>query len=508
MKKITVTLALLVALLSTACLSLFGPSQAERRAEADRLIKNGNGFVWEGDRDRAEGNYDRAKSNYDRAIDLFSSAIKHDPSYAKAYDNRGKEYLKKGDYDPAIADFTEVIRLEESSDPRSISSTASAYNSRGRAYFLKGDYDKAIEDHSEAIKIYSSDNRQKDTASVYNDRGAAYFNKGDYDKAIEDYTAAISRGDGYNSRMHRARAYFAKNDYDRAIEEYTSIITDYRSPDGAYYNRGNVYYTKGDYNRAIADYTRAIDLNLRADGAYYNRGRAYASKGDYEKALADYEAVLRIKSDHDDAKDELEYVRPLVAESRRLAAEQRAQTAAERAEAQRLTNERLQRIIRLDGAYVSTGGTGNWNALRFMKADNGNIDAHTIYDEGRRLRPVGVTLDGSTVRIYGTPFTALSNGNLQNQAGGIFTFVPFSGVAGKTYSSVVAGGDTLGFSRDSRYIVESRGRVTDNRTYEYDNKEGTITIIQQGQSIGRLYDFGTHLVRYGGSAPSIFELNP
>ena len=37
-----------------------------------------------------------------------------DPKYADAYNNRGLAYRAKGDYDHAIADYNEAIRL----DPR------------------------------------------------------------------------------------------------------------------------------------------------------------------------------------------------------------------------------------------------------------------------------------------------------------------------------------------------------------------------------------------------------
>src|SRR5262245_40672190 len=62
-----------------------------------------------------------------------------------AYFSRGSAYYTRGDFDRAIADYSEVIRL----DPKS----ASAYGGRGLAYFDKGDFDRAIADYNEAIKL-------------------------------------------------------------------------------------------------------------------------------------------------------------------------------------------------------------------------------------------------------------------------------------------------------------------------------------------------------------------
>ena len=55
-----------------------------------------------------KGDYDRAIANYDRAIWL-------QPDYIDAYYNRGLAYSNKGDYDRAIADLEKVLEL--SADP-------------------------------------------------------------------------------------------------------------------------------------------------------------------------------------------------------------------------------------------------------------------------------------------------------------------------------------------------------------------------------------------------------
>jgi len=118
-----------------------------------------------------------ALSDYDRAIVDYTEAIRLDPKFAFAYNNRCNAYHRKGDNDRAIADCTEAIRL----DPK----YAFAYNNRGLAYAGKGDYDRAIVDYTEAIRL------DPKYALAYNNRGNAYFKKGDYDRAISDYTEAI-----------------------------------------------------------------------------------------------------------------------------------------------------------------------------------------------------------------------------------------------------------------------------------------------------------------------------
>jgi tetratricopeptide (TPR) repeat protein len=69
----------------------------------------------------------------------------------------------KGDYDRAIADLTEAIRL----DPKYVW----AYASRGEAYRMKGDYDRAIADLTEAIRLDPNYEWAKNTLEIVKRRG-------------------------------------------------------------------------------------------------------------------------------------------------------------------------------------------------------------------------------------------------------------------------------------------------------------------------------------------------
>ena len=54
----------------------------------------------------------RIKGDYDRAMADFNETIRLDPKHALAFRRRGVIYAKKGDYDRAIADYNEAIRLD------------------------------------------------------------------------------------------------------------------------------------------------------------------------------------------------------------------------------------------------------------------------------------------------------------------------------------------------------------------------------------------------------------
>ena len=123
------------------------------------------------------GNAYDGKGEYDRAIQDYDQAIRLNPSNADAFNNRGVSYFHKSDYDRAIQDYDQAIHLNPNH--------ATAFYNRGVAYKRKGDHDRAIQDFDQAIRLNPSD------ATAFNNRGTAYDDQGEYDRAIQDYDQAI-----------------------------------------------------------------------------------------------------------------------------------------------------------------------------------------------------------------------------------------------------------------------------------------------------------------------------
>jgi tetratricopeptide (TPR) repeat protein len=198
---------------------------------------------------------------------------------AEEYQARGLEYLENGDYDSAIAQFTNAIRFNPD--------FAEAYWKRCNAYYSRG--------------------------CAYYERYMAYSNEDDLEQYFADsnqyladsswslYIWAIRRdpNDPW-AYENRASAYYFMKDYDRAIADYTHAIL--LDPNDRYmylyYWRGCAYYKKGNYDRAIADYTYTIRLDSNYASAYRWRGDAYYDKKDWNRAIADYETALRLEPDY------------------------------------------------------------------------------------------------------------------------------------------------------------------------------------------------------------------
>ncbi|MCH8196992.1 MAG: tetratricopeptide repeat protein [Proteobacteria bacterium] len=154
------------------------PNPDIRISRCTRLIQSGqfsgtNLSILLYDRGNAYGR----KRQYDRAIQDYTEAIRLKPDYARAFNNRGLSYGRKRQYDRAIRDFTEAIRLRPD--------YTSAYYKRGLAYGRKRQYDRAIQDYTEAIRL------KPNYASAYGGRGYAKVQLGKRDKAIADFRKAI-----------------------------------------------------------------------------------------------------------------------------------------------------------------------------------------------------------------------------------------------------------------------------------------------------------------------------
>ena len=91
------------------------------------------------------GTVDHEQGDYDRALAEFGEAIRLGPGDAIPYYNRGNTYWNKGDHARAMADYDRAIQL----DPK----YAYAYNNRGVAFDDSGDHDRAIVDYDESIRL-------------------------------------------------------------------------------------------------------------------------------------------------------------------------------------------------------------------------------------------------------------------------------------------------------------------------------------------------------------------
>lgn len=130
---------------------------------------------------------------------------------AVAYVTRGNAFVKQGDLDSAIDDFTKAVRQ----NPRSIA----AYYNRGNAHFARENFDQAIADFSVAISL------QPDHVLSYNSRGNAYLAKGETERAIAEYNKSLEI-DPHNNQaaQNRALAYAKDGDIGGVFRNFGAVV--------------------------------------------------------------------------------------------------------------------------------------------------------------------------------------------------------------------------------------------------------------------------------------------
>ena len=134
----------------------------------------------------AEGYYFKGfgyleNGDYDSAIEAFTQAIKLDPNFAMAYNSRGNVYANTNAWESLhmhLTTFEDFMKI-----PICLSSLLNS--EPYPTSYVKGDYDLAIADYTQAIRL------EPNFTAAYTNRGDAYVHKGDYDRAITDYESAL-----------------------------------------------------------------------------------------------------------------------------------------------------------------------------------------------------------------------------------------------------------------------------------------------------------------------------
>ncbi|MHB8260417.1 MAG: tetratricopeptide repeat protein [Bacteroidia bacterium] len=224
------------------------------------------------------------KKDYNAAIDNFTKAVTLNPTFEKAFLNRGFAKYESKKMANAIEDFNQANVLKPSADAyfgkaecfygmnkkdsatQNLNKTVALDNRYAKAFYLRGQikfetkqYKEAIEDYDKAIMA------KPDYAYAYNDRGSAKKQLGDEAGAIIDYEKAV---------QHDNKLFFAYN------------------------NLGSAKRNKGDNTGAIEAYNKAIALKPDYYMALNNRGAAKLNKNEIPSAIADFDAALKIKSDY------------------------------------------------------------------------------------------------------------------------------------------------------------------------------------------------------------------
>ncbi|OYD94979.1 Fis family transcriptional regulator [Nostoc sp. 'Peltigera membranacea cyanobiont' 213] len=278
-------------------------TQADRKAEADRLLEQG---IEQG----KTSQFEAALQSCQQALIIYRE-IKDRKGEGQSLGNLGVVYYSLGNYAKAIEYYQQSLAIAREIKDRL--GEGKALGDLGGPYFSLGDYSKAIEYQQQRLAIAREIKDRLGERSALGNLGVVYYSLGDYGKAIEYYqqSLAIAReikdrlGEG-NALGNLGNAYYSLGDYGKAIEyhqQYLAIAREIKDRLGegkALGNLGSPYFSLGDYAKAI-DYQQqslAIKREIKdrqgEGNALGNLGVAYRSLGDYSKAIEYHQQSLAI----------------------------------------------------------------------------------------------------------------------------------------------------------------------------------------------------------------------
>jgi tetratricopeptide (TPR) repeat protein len=242
----------------------------------------------------------------DRALVDYSDAIRTAPHEERrsAYFGRAQSNSGAGRHDAAIDDYTRALELGEQDDGLT---NAIVLAQRAATWTDKRDYDAAIADCTQAIRI------DPQLSYVLLTRAIAWEAKGEYAKAILDYSEYIrnneSSPDAYMSRgwlFFRSAprwSLFGTANYEAALADFEQAAK--LDPKYAESLRALAWFLSTcpgamfrDGKRAVELATKAVELSAGEEkiGCQQTLAAALAESGDFDRAVtlqADLIAQLR-----------------------------------------------------------------------------------------------------------------------------------------------------------------------------------------------------------------------
>ena len=248
---------------------------------------------------------------YDKAIADYNEDIRLRPDSSMAYCNRGYAYLQE-------AAQNKIWSENYKTRPVPFRNAADAATAASEASNALVEFPKALADLSMAIKLVGHDVGREhaindDARRCHFIRAQAYMYTGEYDKAAADYDEVIKydaaaspkqRRGSFNASnyINRAEAYYGNKQYDKALADLNEA--EHLNPNDPmdstiHHDFGNVYSKMKQYDKALGEYDIALGIAVgrgeETKSLYGGRSKVQYELGHYDKAIEDANKAV-----HDD----------------------------------------------------------------------------------------------------------------------------------------------------------------------------------------------------------------
>ena len=222
-----------------------------------------------------------------RCTEAIQSGSDDPKQMAEAYLLRGRAFMLKNNFPPALRDIEETLRRDPT-HPRGL-------NVLGVLYLVLGQYDKALQVLNEAVRVC-----RVECWRPLRNRARVYTSLKRFEAALRDMSDAVAlKGDDPEFITERGHAYANLRQYARALQDFDYAIKLNPNEDWAYFGCGICYFEMRQYDRSMQCYDQAIRLKPNDAAAYYNRSNTKRVKGDVAGAAADLARARAIDPDID-----------------------------------------------------------------------------------------------------------------------------------------------------------------------------------------------------------------
>lgn len=223
----------------------------------------------------------RRNADWRDSLSFWSQTAAASPRSTIAHNYLGLEFWYRGQYEPAIAQFEQVLRLDAEDQD--------AYNNLAGVYFSQERYQEAEAYYRQAIAIAPQ------TALFHLNLGVVYERLGDPERAVAAYQEAVALD------PHLAAAYYnlglLHSSSGRWVEAifYLERILDIEPDSAVAHNSlGLIYLDLELFSQALFEFEQAMQLDPASPEILNNLGLAYLHAEQFDRAIQPLERALQI----------------------------------------------------------------------------------------------------------------------------------------------------------------------------------------------------------------------
>jgi tetratricopeptide (TPR) repeat protein len=238
---------------------------------------------------------------------------------------RGRKRQRQGDYQGALADYTQALHL----DPRLCQGyqeraqiqfhldnpeaalrdlcLARRYDATGYSDLTRAHIHQHLDETEAAIEALTQALNKHMSLTLLWQRAELYKKQGCWLDAIADLTQILTLDPSYwLAYQDRAQLFILSGNISAAITDYSRLIAQYPNPE-LYYQRGVLYYHSDQWVESLADFNQVLNLDPSHVAAYFYRGNLYFELGEFQIAFQDYDHALHLDPLEVDLMPEDEY---------------------------------------------------------------------------------------------------------------------------------------------------------------------------------------------------------